>query len=63
MATTTPQDEYDDWAPAARVAARPELWALIAPHLNLVEAFRLKTVYRAAREGATEGLRTLSALM
>jgi hypothetical protein len=48
---------------ASRVAARPELWALIAPHLNLVETYRLKTVCRAAGEGATEGLRTLPGLV
>jgi hypothetical protein len=66
MASVTPgggeRNADANWA-GPLVAARPELWALIAPHLNLVEAFRLKTVCRASREGATEGLRTLPGLV
>jgi hypothetical protein len=48
---------------ASRVAARPELWGIIAEHSGLVGAFRVKTVCRASREGATEWLRTLPGLV
>jgi hypothetical protein len=60
---TAMESETDDDCAASRFAARPELWALIAVHLDLVEAFRLMTVCRASKEGATEGLRTLPGLV
>jgi hypothetical protein len=35
MASTEPI-EYDDWAPAARALALPELWLIIAEHSGVV---------------------------
>jgi hypothetical protein len=54
---------YDEWAPAARVAALPEMWALIAEHSGLVGAWRLMGVCRAARVGVKESLGTLPGLV
>jgi hypothetical protein len=48
---------------ASRVAARPELWGIIAGHSGLVGAWRLTGVCRASREGAKEWLRTLPGLV
>jgi hypothetical protein len=48
---------------ASRVAARPELWALIAEHSGLVGAWRLMRVCKAARVGAKEFLSTLPGLV
>jgi hypothetical protein len=36
-----PPAAYDDWAPAARVLARPELWGIIAEHSGVVGAWGL----------------------
>jgi hypothetical protein len=49
--------------PASRVAARPELWKLIAEHSGVVGAWRLKSACKAAKEGAEEWLRTLPGLV
>jgi hypothetical protein len=51
---------YDDWAPAARATALPDVWALVAEHSDgLVAAWRMMRVCKAARVGAKEWLRTL----
>jgi hypothetical protein len=51
---------YDDWAPAARATALPEVWALVAEHGDgLVATWRLMRVCKAARVGAKDWLRTL----
>jgi hypothetical protein len=42
------EDACDDLAPAARVLARPEMWAIIAEHSGLVGAWRLTGVCRAS---------------
>jgi hypothetical protein len=63
MAPPTTEDAYDDWAPAAHVAALPELWLIIAGHSGVVGAWRLTGVCRASREGAKEWLRTLPGLV
>ena len=61
--TTTEQDAYDDWAPAARVFARPELCAINAGKSGFAGAWRLLGVSRAFREGASCWLRTLPGLI
>jgi hypothetical protein len=45
------------------VATLVELWCLIAEHSGLVGAWRLTGVCKAAREGATQYLRTLPGLV
>ena len=55
---------YDDWAPAARATALPDVWALVAEHSDgLVAAWRMMRVCKAARVGAKEWLRTLPGLV
>ena len=51
-----------DWA-ASRVAALPEFWTLVAEHIGLVGAHRLKLVCKAAKLGAGEYVRTLKTLV
>ena len=58
-----PPAAYDDWAPAARVLARPELWGIIAEHSGVVGAWGLTGVCRASREGAKVWLRRLPGLV
>jgi hypothetical protein len=59
----TPEEEAADCA-MSRVLALPEMWALFVEHGgDLVEAWRLMRVCRAARVGAKEWLRTLSGLV
>jgi hypothetical protein len=62
MAPTTPP-AHDDWAPASRVAALVELWALVAEHSGVVGAWGLTGVCVAARKGAKFWLRTLPGLV
>jgi hypothetical protein len=47
-----------DWA-VDRATGLPEVWALVAMHLGLVEAWRLMRVCKAARVGAKDFLSTL----
>ena len=63
VSTTTPEEVAGDCA-ISRVFALPEMWALFAKHGgDLVEAWRLMRVCRAARVGAKEWLRTLPGLV
>ena len=62
-APTAPAPD-DDSAAAQQVAALPEMWALFAEHTgDLVEAWRLMSVCKAARVGAKEWLGTLPGLV
>jgi hypothetical protein len=51
-----------NWA-ISHVLALPELWAIVAEHSGVVEAWRLTGVCVAARVGAKEWLRTLPELV
>jgi hypothetical protein len=63
MKFTKSEDEADVDCAASRVAARSELWGIIAEHSGLVGAWQLTGVCRASREGAKEWLRTLPGLV
>ena len=58
MPPTTRATFSSHWA-ASRVAALPEFWTLVAEHVGLVGAHRLKLVCKAAKLGADEYVRTL----
>jgi hypothetical protein len=61
-APTTAAHEEANWA-VDRAAGLPEVWALVAVHLGLVEAWRLMRVCKAARVEAKEFLSTLPGLV
>jgi hypothetical protein len=63
-APTPPAPGDGDWTAGQQVAALPEMWALFAEHGgDLVEAWRLMRVCKAARVGAKGWLGTLPGLV
>jgi hypothetical protein len=64
LPTTTAALEDDAHWAVERATALPEVWALVAENGDgLVDAWRLMSVCRAAREGATTFLSTLPGLV
>jgi hypothetical protein len=63
-APTAPAPGDGDWTAGQQVAALPEMWALFAEHIgDLVEAWRLMRVCKAAEVGGKGWLRTLPGLV
>jgi hypothetical protein len=63
-APTPPAPDDDGWTAGQQVAALPEMWALFAEHGgDLVEAWRLTHVCKAARVGVKGWLGTLPGLV